>query len=102
MKSNDTDEAGGRFGPVAIRALAVGAQSIGAIAAGAFAIGAVTLGVVAIGRLVVGARQNQTPRNRRAKSNSPARHRIDGDAAAIARQRIVEALVSSAFCRFGI
>ena len=54
MNSNEIEEAPKKFGPVAIRALAVGAQSIGAIAAGAIAIGAVTLGLVAIGRLVVG------------------------------------------------
>ena len=54
MKSDQLEEAPKKFGPVAIRALAICAQSIGAIAAGALAIGAVTLGVVAIGRLVIG------------------------------------------------
>ena len=32
MKSNEIEEIRGSFGPIAIRALAVGAQSIGAIA----------------------------------------------------------------------
>ncbi len=42
------------FGPVRIRALAIGAQSVGALALGAVAIGTIALGVVAIGRLVIG------------------------------------------------
>ena len=45
MKSNDIEEAGGRFGQVAIPGLAIGAQSVGAFAAGAIAVGAVTLGI---------------------------------------------------------
>ena len=43
MKSDELEKAPKKFGPVAVRALAMGAQSIGAIAAGALAIGAVTL-----------------------------------------------------------
>ena len=54
MKSNEIDEIQGSFGPVAIRALAVGAQSIGAIAVGAIALSAVAIGFIAIGRLVIG------------------------------------------------
>ena len=46
MKSNDIEEAGGRFGPVAIRVLAVGAQSIGTIAVGAIAVGALSAGFI--------------------------------------------------------
>jgi hypothetical protein len=48
MRSNDIEESGGKFDPVAIRALAIGTQSVGALAAGAIAIGAVTVGLVAI------------------------------------------------------
>jgi len=46
MKSNEIDEIQGSFGPVAIRALAVGAQSIGAIAIGAVALSAVAIGFI--------------------------------------------------------
>jgi hypothetical protein len=54
MKAKEIEEARGKFGPVAVRALAVGAQSIGAAAAGAIAISALTVGFIAIGRLVIG------------------------------------------------
>ena len=77
MKSNEIEETGGKFGPVAIRALAVGAQSMGAIAACALAIGAVTLGIVAIGRLGHRPRENQATRNRRAKGDAFARDRLN-------------------------
>ena len=54
MKSNEIEETRGTIGPIAIRALAVGAQSIGAIAVGAVALSAVAIGFIAIGRLVIG------------------------------------------------
>src|SRR6185503_16686323 len=54
MKSNEIEDIRGSFGPVAIRALAVGAQSVGAIAVGAVALSAVAIGFIAIGRLVIG------------------------------------------------
>ena len=54
MKSKEIEEIQGSFGPVALRALAVGAQSIGAIAVGAVALSAVAIGFIAIGRLVIG------------------------------------------------
>ena len=54
MKSNEIEEVRGQFGPIAIRALAVGAQSIGAVAVGAIAVSALALGFIGIGRLVIG------------------------------------------------
>ena len=46
MKSDEIEEIRGAFGPVAIRALAVGAQSIGAIAVGAVALSAIAIGFI--------------------------------------------------------
>jgi len=53
MKINDIEETADKFGPIAIRALAIGAQEGVSIAAVAIAVGALTLGLVAVGRLVI-------------------------------------------------
>ena|ERR1043166_2401348 len=94
MKSKAIEETNGKFGPVAIRALAVGAQSIGAIAAGALAIGAVTLWGSRDWPTGGWPRENQASRNRRAKSNAVACDRLN-DHAAIGTPAVTQTILSA-------
>ena len=73
MKSNEIEEIQGSFGPIALRALAVGAQSIGAIAVGAVALSAVAIGFYSNWPAGYRPRKNQAPGDWRAKSNAFAR-----------------------------